>query len=392
MGDDARLSRFPLGASISVEQLTNDPYDVLAELRAHEPVSWLPALNAWWVTRRDLAIEAMRDAERFTVDDPRFTTAAVLGPSMLSLDGPEHDRHRSPFAPGFRPGVLREDFDDFLRDEVDDIVGDLGPLSSELRTSLAGPLAVRTITRFLGLDGVSPDEVLTWYRSIATAITDLTVKGAVDAKDKEAVAEIWQRVQEILDAKRASAVLKSVQESGFLRPDELASAALVVMFGAIETSEGMTANALWHLLATPDAWNQVRANRSLLPNAIEESLRLEPAASWVDRYTTRDAQLGDVTIPARDLVTISLLAANRDPAHFDQPDQYLLDRPNAKQHVTFVQGPHGCLGLHLARMETTAALNGLLDMTPQPRLDRDQSTPPAGLIFRKPESVSVTWR
>lgn len=375
----------------TVEQLTSDPYQALAEMREHEPVAWVPELGAWWVTRRDLAIEAMRDAERFTVDDPRFTTAAVLGPSMLSLDGAEHERHRSPFAPGFRPGVLRENFDEFLQTEVASLLSECDPNGTELRTALAGPLAVNTITRFLGLAGVSSADVLTWYRSIATAITDLTVRGSVDPKDQLAVEEIRRRVQTILDQGQASAVLKSVQDSGFLRPDELGSAAIVVMFGAIETSEGMTANALWHLLQTPGAWEQVRDDRSLLTNAIEESLRLEPAASLVDRYATRDSELGGVTIPAGDLVTISLLAANRDPAHFDQPDGFVLDRTNAKQHVTFVQGPHGCLGLHLARMETAAALNGLLDHAPEPTLDRARSTPPAGLIFRKPDQLWISW-
>ena len=74
-----------------------------------EPVSWVPALDGWLVTRRDLCIEVMRDAPRFTVDDARFSTGRVVGPSMLSLDGDEHRRHRDPFAraflgPGAGPG------------------------------------------------------------------------------------------------------------------------------------------------------------------------------------------------------------------------------------------------------------------------------------------------
>ncbi len=79
-----------LGAAITLDQLDIEPYPVLAGLREHEPVSWAPVLDGWLVTRRDLCIEVMRDATTFTVDDPRFTTAQVVGPSMLSLDGPEH--------------------------------------------------------------------------------------------------------------------------------------------------------------------------------------------------------------------------------------------------------------------------------------------------------------
>ena len=73
----------------------------LARLRAAEPVSWVPVLNGWLVTRRDLALAVMRDSAAFTVDDPRFSTARIVGPSMLSLDGPPHDRHRRPFTGPF---------------------------------------------------------------------------------------------------------------------------------------------------------------------------------------------------------------------------------------------------------------------------------------------------
>ena len=82
---------FPLGADVTIAELERDPHPVLARLRAREPVSWVPALDAWVVTRRDLTLQAMRDPDTFTVDDPRFSTAQVVGPSMLSLDGLETD-------------------------------------------------------------------------------------------------------------------------------------------------------------------------------------------------------------------------------------------------------------------------------------------------------------
>ena len=78
------------------EELERDPHPLLARLRESEPVSWLPVLDGWLVTRRDLALEVMRDAETYTVDDPRFSTGQVVGPSMLSLDGAEHDRPPQP--------------------------------------------------------------------------------------------------------------------------------------------------------------------------------------------------------------------------------------------------------------------------------------------------------
>lgn len=396
MADADRRLRFPVGAAVTLEQLELNPYPVLATLRTHEPVSWVPALGAWVVTRRDLAVTAMRDAEQFTVDDPRFTTAAVLGPSMLSLDGPEHARHRAPFAPAFRPGILREQFDEFLAVEVGRLVDDMavGNRVPELRTGLAGPLAVNTITRFLGLRDVGADEVLEWYYSISKAIVDLTRGMAVEAVGDEAVARIHTRVQQTLvadGADQAGSLVQRVAASGALGDDEFSSAVAVLMFGAIETSEGMTANALWHALTTPGLWAALREDRTLVPNMVEESLRLEPAAAVVDRYTTVDVELADVLIPAGELVTLSLLGANRDPDVFANPDVFDLERQNVGQHVAFVQGPHACIGLHLARMETVAALNGLLDRVPNVRIDNESSAGPQGLVFRKAVAVTVAW-
>ena len=101
-----RRDLFPLGAAISLADLDHDPHPWLARLRETEPVSWLPALNGWLVTRHDLAVAVMRDSATFTVDDPRFTTARVVGPSMLSLDGAVHSRHRAAFTKGFGRGEI----------------------------------------------------------------------------------------------------------------------------------------------------------------------------------------------------------------------------------------------------------------------------------------------
>ena len=97
----ARVRRYPLGGAVTLADLEDDPHPALARLRAAEPVSWVPVLDGWLVTRRDLAVAVMRDSVTFTVNDPRFSTARVVGPSMLSLDGPPHDRHRRPFSAPF---------------------------------------------------------------------------------------------------------------------------------------------------------------------------------------------------------------------------------------------------------------------------------------------------
>ena len=132
------------------------------------------------------------------------------------------------------------------------------------------------------------------------------------------------------------------------------------------------------------------ADRSLAASAVEESLRLEPAAARVDRYATADTELGWRPHPRGDLVVVSLTAANRDPLTFPTPDVFDLSRPNARSHVAFAQGPHACIGIHLARLETRAALDAVLDRWPGITIDAG-STPPSGVIFRKPRSLPVRW-
>ena len=389
-----RAERFPIGSSVTVEQLTEDPYAALARLRDAEPVSWVPATNAWFVTRRDLAIEAMRDADRFTVDDDRFTTARILGTSMLNLDGPEHARHRQAFTKPFRPKFVREELEARIADRAARLVADTLSGERELRTGVAGPLAVETILDVLGLTDVSATDVLGWYGAFGEAITALTVGDPVPDDVHGTLAQLYSYVGDAMGSDDAG-LIGELTHDGVLTHDEIPAAVAVVMFGAIETSEAMTSNAFWHLLTHPEQWDRLRHDRSLIAQAIDESLRLEPAAAWIDRYTTTDVSLGNTTIPAGELVTINLLAANRDPEVFTHPDVFDIDRTNLAQHVTFVQGPHACLGLHVARAETHAAIDALLTseeaLGHQLRLDANRSTPPSGLIFRKPNAVVVQF-
>ncbi|MFC8428404.1 cytochrome P450 [Streptomyces sp. NPDC057253] len=384
------MIEFPLGAATTLAELARDPHPRLAELRAHEPVSWLPELNGWLVTRRDLALDVMRDAETFTVDDPRFSTAQVVGPSMLSLDGAEHIRHREPFAAPFRPREVREGFAEFIEAETDRLVTALAPQgAAELRRVFAGPLAVAVVTRALGLAGVGTDTVLAWYDAIVRAVSDLTAGHAADPAGPQAYAQLRAAVEATVAEGATTSLLAEAADR--LTLPEVASNAAVLMFGGIETTEAMITNALLHLLRHPDQLALVRADSALLDGAIEESLRLEPGAAVVDRYATRDTALGPATIREGDLVTVSLTGANRDPAVFPDPDRFDVRRADARLQLAFAHGPHYCLAAHLARLETRIALRHLLDRLPALRLDPDHPTAPHGLVFRKPPALHVRW-
>jgi cytochrome P450 len=179
--------------------------------------------------------------------------------------------------------------------------------------------------------------------------------------------------------------------AGGLTRAEVVSNAGVLMFGGIETTEGMISNAVLHLLDHPDQRALVERDGELLANAIEESLRLEPAAAVIDRYATRDVRLGDAAIERGELVTISIAGANRDPAVFPDPDRFDVRRHNARRHVAFAHGPHVCLGMHLARLEAYTAVGRIFDRLPGLRLDPERPAAPSGLVFRKPPALHVLW-
>jgi cytochrome P450 len=379
--------RSPLGAELTLDQLDRDPYPALARLRDREPVAWVPALDGWLVTRRDLCIEVMRDAERFTVDDPRFSTARVVGPSMLSLDGEEHRRHRDPFASGLRRSEVLERYAARVQEAARALVADhAGEGHAEVRRDLAGPLAVRVVAAALDLMDVEPTVVLGWYDEIVAAVDRVSAGGEIGPRAPEAVASLDRHVSETIG--QGSGVLARATDT--LSRSEVVSNAAVMMFGGIETSEGMTTSLFWHVLTTPGALDSIATDRSLIANAVEESLRLEPAAGRVDRYATADVELGGADIRRGDLVIVSLTAANRDPAFFPDPDAFDLTRANARQHLAFAQGPHACVGLHLARLESLEALGAALDGWPGLRLDVG-ATLPTGVVFRKPRHLPVVW-
>ncbi|MDF2734852.1 MAG: cytochrome [Chloroflexota bacterium] len=383
----SNLARYPLGAAVTLEELDADPHGPLAALREREPVSWVPVLDGWLVTRRDLCIQVMRDAGTFTVDDPRFSTAQVVGPSMLSLDGETHRRHRDPFAEALRGTELRDRLAQRVAQGARRLVAAFAPSgAAEIRRDLAGPLAVNVVADALDLLDVAPGTVLGWYDEIVAAVDRVSVGGEIGPGARSAVDALASHVSETILQDRG--VLAEAAQT--LADPEVVSNAAVMMFGGIETSEGMTTSVFWHLLTNPDGMAAVRADRSLGATAIEESLRLEPAAGRVDRYATVDTELAGAAIRKGDLVIVSLTAANRDPATFPDPDRFDLARPNARSHVAFAQGPHACIGSHLARLETQAALDAALDGWPGMHL-ADGATPPTGVVFRKPKSLPVRW-
>jgi len=356
----------------------------------------------------------MRDAARFTVDDPRFSTAQVIGPSMLSLDHAEHARHRAPFVGPFRARAVHDRFDVSAADEAERLVERLRPAGrGELRRGVAGPYAATIITRALGLGRDEAETVLGWYDAISATVTGITAGTAAGTSigtstgtatgtstgtsagspGEAAFDELSRRLADVIDEghSRGGSLLAAAAADTDLDESQIISNAAVLLFGGIETTEGMIANALLHLLSHEDTLARVYADPQLLTVAIEESLRLEPAAAVVDRYATENVTLGGAEIGERELVRVSIAGANRDPAVFAEPDTFDLSRRNSRRHLAFAQGPHVCVGVHLARLEARSALLALLEGLPGLALDPEQPAAVRGLVFRKPVELNARW-
>ncbi|MFM9124842.1 MAG: cytochrome P450, partial [Actinomycetota bacterium] len=148
---------------------------IVAAWRRRHPAVWVPALDGWMVLTRDAVLAAMRDDAALTVDDPRFSTGRITGPSMLSTDGPEHERHRRPFARPFRLDAVRAALGPAAEAEARALVDAVAVRgAADLRAALAGPLAARMMLIALGLDGPGTGDVLGWYAQIVDAVTRIT--------------------------------------------------------------------------------------------------------------------------------------------------------------------------------------------------------------------------
>jgi cytochrome P450 len=176
-----------------------------------------------------------------------------------------------------------------------------------------------------------------------------------------------------------------------LADDEIvAMVRLLVPAGAQTTYRTLT-NLLFALLSDPEQWAMVVADPSLIPRAIEEGLRWEAPLMSFGRIATRDTEIAGHPIAAGATVNLCVHSANRDPARWDDPNRFDLTRP-PKGHLGFGQGNHVCLGIHFARMELRVALEAIVEMLPNLRLDPEATDiHVAGLASRSVVNLPVLW-
>jgi cytochrome P450 len=368
-----------------------DLHAVLAGLRLRAPVTWIESAQGWLVTSHDLAGRAMRDAELFTVADPRFSTTRVIGPSVVSLDGAHHLRQREPFAEQLRPRNVQDHAAAVTAAAADALLASLRSRgAAEIRDEFAGPVVGAATVSILGLTDVPPATLMAWCTAIDQEVEYLTLGAPARARTAVALQALRASVARALDHPQSDSILEAVAAGSDLDREELLANAVFLALASINP-EAAILNTVFHLLRQPDQLKLVRDDPDLLRAAIAESQRLEPATAFVDRYATADVNLGGCQVRRGDLVRISICAANRDPSVFADPDRFDSSRPNLRSQLTFATGPHMCIGIHLTRLEATIALDRLVCGLPGLRLDPSYDERPEGLIFRKPAALHLLW-
>jgi cytochrome P450 len=386
-----------------------DPYPMLAGIRADTPVMEVhfgprpgggarprqqapPMTSLFTVTSHELAQQVLTDNVRFSSAGYATTIGHVMGRTILEMDPPEHLRHRALVARAFRARVLDQWSDMIIGATVSELIDAFAADGhADLIPQLTFPFPVRVIARILGLRETDWPRFLRLSTELIAVMRDRDRAVAASRELRGYFAEI------IADRRRhtrddlVSQLIEAEVDGHRLSDEEIYPFLLLLLPAGAETTYRSSSNLLFGLLSHPGQLDAVRDDRDLVPAAIEEALRWETPALTVARSAARDVELGGVRIPEGRLVAVSLGAANRDPGRYPDPDAFDVFRED-KQHISFGDGAHKCLGMHLARLEMRILLNAVLDRLPGLCLDPAADDPHIhGLLFRSPPNLPVRF-
>lgn len=365
-----------------------DPYPAYRRLRSEHPVYWSDAWNAWIVTGLDDAVALLRTPDTYS-SAGRFTAllASLPTPSspgveavrrhyatgMMQSDPPDHTRMRQLVSKGFSPRRVDE-----MRPRIQTIVDRLLDAAREADTfdaisELAKPLPAFVISEMLGVPEPDQDQMLAWsdaivgFQATATASADRAEASgaalvAFESYFRDLLSERLRHPQDDL----LTALATAEGEGSRLTESETLSMCTTLYVAGHETTRNLIGNTLVCLFRHPEALEAIRADPTAIPRVIEEGLRFESPIQRAWRRVDRATDLHGRRLEAGQLVFMMLGAANRDPAHFANPDTFDVGRP-ANRHVGFGMGVHFCLGAPLARIEGQVAIDALIRRMPRLR-------------------------
>jgi cytochrome P450 len=332
------------------------------------------------------------DAETYSTEMYAEIMGVVMGRTMLQMDGPEHRTYRLLVTPAFRQKLLgrwRTELVEVVVNELIDRFAARG--DAELVREFTFAFPVQVIARLLGL----PREDYVRFQRLSIELLNVVYDWDRGMAASQALRDYFAAV--LTERRRDPqddliSTLAAVEVDGRRLTDEDVFAFLRLLLPAgVETTYRSSGNLLAALLTNRDYIDEVRGDPKLLANAIEEGLRWEPPITSLIRRAVRDTELGGVPVSAGTSITISVAAANRDPERYPDPDRFDPHRTDIS-HLTFGHGPHVCLGMHLARMESAVALQALFDRLPDIHLDPDVDPPKiSGVAFRSPARLRVQF-
>ncbi len=379
------------------------PYPMLRELRAKAAVhpGW-PEMGIFENTGDGPSIftaYSFDAVKHVFTDNTAFSTRCyeaivrpLQGPTILEMDEPEHQVYRRLHEYAFARASMRRWETELVGPLVERTIDKLrNAKRGDLVAEVFMPIPVRIIAALLGL----PEADVPEFHRLAIDLLGFRAdyEGALRAS-----AQLRDYLVGILADRRCDprgdmvSVLAGAELEGVRLSDEQIFGFMRNLLPAgAETTSRSTASLAFGLLTHADQLAAVRADRGLLPQAIEEGIRWETPLLNFMREVTGDVELGGVRIPAGSSMAVNLGSANHDETRWDQPERFDIFRER-KPHIGFGHGAHVCLGMHLARLESTVIFNTLFDRLPGLRLDPDAPVPyVAGMYFRSPPRLDVIW-
>ncbi len=378
-------------------RFTADRFTLLAQMQSEAPVTFLPALHVYAVTRWQEVHDVLGDAVTFASSEA-FSAGLHLAPeasaiysltsplfayNLINVDKPLHTRLRDPLMAAFSPKRIQSLAPTVVAD-VEDLLDSIAVSGdrTDLLLTLCKPLPLRTICRLLGVPLADAEKLSGWSDAlIAFQTPGLPVEVQVGAAhglralDNYVREKIAQKAATPDEGLISALVAGRAAGENDLSDDELVADIAVVFFAGHETTINTIANAFHSLLDRRDYWEAVAAGTVDVENLTDELLRHDTSVMGLYRRATVDTAIGGVSVPQGATVWVSYAAANRDPAVFDAPDKLQCPRGNARQHLTFGYGAHYCVGPLLARLQLREAVTRTAKRFPEMRLEAGAIVP-----------------
>jgi cytochrome P450 len=393
----AKKARFPIGNEIKLAELDCNPYPAFARLREREPISWIPAVNMWYIVRYEDVRTALLDSIRMTTASAQSTIFDTFGAHVLTTEGTTHDRYRRALRHPFTPTFFRAHLEPAIFAAATALIDELQQHGqADLRLAFASRLPIQVILLICGLPADAEPRMRRWYDSFEAALANFTGDETIRMTGKRSAAEFHALLDVAIDSVTHAddsllAQLVNAPADERLDNDEIKRNLAIVFFGGISTVEALVLNCLWAMFEHADVLASAQRDVSILPQVIEETMRWLSPVQSATRHVTEPFEWQGIQFSPHDTVNCMLGAANRDPSIFPDPDRFDLHRANARRHLGFATGAHACLGSHLAKAEVQIGLGTLLSRLHNIRLERSLTDPPSGYEFRQPRKLTVSW-